>query len=349
MADFCYARTINTSILIPNSASILTNFARRAMLVLENRLPPTLPRPESWLRLAVEVVNVVLVIALARALAGLALALWFGPLSPTMDMTVSTTPGPSAGRANMSVQPSADYAAIGAWHLFGRLEAGQPVETPPVSLPVTPLNLRLVGVFFVERGDRALALIAEGNSLERGYRIGEPLPGGALLERIQRDHVIVSRNGRREILNLPKLSEVNRSVTPVLESEPPPVDPEFEAAPASFREPRVIDASSMANRLRGEATVRPQALEDIAFASPYIQNGQFIGFRLRPGRDAQLLRTLGLSSGDVITEIDGSRLNSPVQGLVMLQAVLNADQVDVRVLRDGAEIPLTFSLAGSPR
>jgi general secretion pathway protein C len=56
-----------------------------------------------------------------------------------------------------------------------------------------------------------------------------------------------------------------------------------------------------------------------------------------------------LNSGDVITEINGSRLNSPVQGLAMLQAVLNADQVEVRVLRDGTEIPLTFSLAGSPQ
>ncbi len=321
------------------------------MLALENHLPSMPSRPEPWLRLAMEVVNVVLVIALAHALAGLVLALWFSPSPPTLGMAASATSGPSAGRASADVQPSADYAAIGAWNLFGRMEVGRPVEAPPAApLPVSPLNLRLVGVFFVEQGERALALIAEGNSLERGYRIGAPLPGGALLERIQRDHVIVSRNGRQEILNLPKLSEVNRSSIPELEPEPqPPVGPEFEAAPASFHEPQAIDASAVANRVRGEATVRPQALEDIAFASPYVQNGQFVGFRLRPGRDAQLLRLLSLNNGDVITEINGSRLDSPVQGLTLLQAALNADQVDVRVLRNGAEIPLTFSLAGPPR
>jgi general secretion pathway protein C len=265
-------------------------------------------------------------------------------------MTGSTEPGALAGRVDPNVQRPADYAAIGAWHLFGRLEVGRPVEAPPVALPVTPLNLRLVGIFFVERGDQALALIAEGNSLERGYRIGAPLPGGALLERIQHDHVIVSRNGRREILNLPKLSEIDRSSTPVLEPEsPPPVGPEFEDAPASFRGPQAIDASAVVGRLCEEATVRPQALEDIAFASPYVQNGRFVGFRLRPGRDAQLLRQLSLNNGDVITEINGSRLDSPLQGLTLLRAALDADQVDVRVLRDGAEIPLTFSLAGQPR
>ena len=314
------------------------------MPVLENRLSPTLFRPEPWLRLVVEVVNVALVIALARALAGLTLAFLFGPLPPAASMTAPAPRGSLAERANATVQPPIDYAAVGAWHLFGRLEVDRPVEAPPVALPVTPLNLRLVGVFFVEQGDRALALIAEGNSLERGYRIGEPLPGGALLEQIQRDQIIVSRNGRREVLHLPKLSDSNRAPAPA-----PPVGIEAPPEPASSREPQVIDASAVADRLRGEAAVRPQALEDIAFASPYVQNGQFVGFRLRPGRDAQLLRQLGLSSGDVITEINGSRLDSPVQGLAMLQAVLNADQVEVRVLRNGAEIPLTFSLAGSPR
>ncbi len=112
----------------------------------------------------------------------------------------------------------------------------------------------------------------------------------------------------------------------------------------------MIDASAVAERLRGEVMTRPQALEDIAFASPYVQNGQFIGFRLRQGRDQKLLRQLGLNSGDVVTEINGSRLNSPAQGLTLLQEVLSADRINVRVLRNGAEIPLTFSLSGqTPR
>ncbi len=116
---------------------------------------------------------------------------------------------------------------------------------------------------------------------------------------------------------------------------------------AVFREGSMSMAEYRANmqRLRGEMATRPQALEDIAFASSYVQNGQFVGFRLRPGRDQQLLRQLGLNSGDVITEINGSRLNNPMQGFSMLQEVMSADQVSVRVLRSGAEIPLTFSLS----
>ena len=212
-------------------------------------------------------------------------------------------------------------------------------------MPVTPLNLRLVGIFFMERGgNRALALIADGNSPERGYRIGESLPGGARLQRIQRDHVVVSRGGREEVLNLPKLGE---AIPAAPEFVPPGAPPALEnAEPPASMEPGVIDASAVAERLRGEVMTRPQALEDIAFASPYVQNGQFVGFRLRQGRDHRLLRQLGLNSGDVITEVNGSRLSSPAQGLTLLQEMLSADQISVRVLRNGAEIPLTFSLSG---
>jgi general secretion pathway protein C len=335
----------------------LTHFVRRVLLAVEKRIPPALLGPEGWLRVTVEVVNVVLVIALAHALAGLALAMLTGySLSPTgSPAPAESTPG----SASPAPAPPADDAAIGSWHLFGQAEAVQTVEASPAPLPATPLNLRLVGIFFMERGgDRALALIAESNGPERGYRIGESLPGGARLQRIQRDHVVVFRGGREEILKLPKLGETAPTNAPMAPSDTPEptVEPAVEpgaepgAEPAASSEPRVIDASAVASRLRGEVMTRPRALEDVAFASPYVQNGQFVGFRLRPGRDQQIFQQLGLNGGDVLTEINGSRLNSPAQGLTLLQEVLSADQINVRVLRGGAEIPLTFSLSGrSPR
>lgn len=317
---------------------------------MEKRIPPALLGPEGWLRVAVAVVNVILVIALAHALAGLTLAMLTGySLSP------AGSPAPlesKPGSDNSAPVPPVVDAAIGAWHLFGQAEAVRPVETSAAPLPATPLNLRLVGIFFMERGgDRALALIAESNGPERGYRIGESLPGGARLQRIQRDHVVVSRSGREEMLKLPKLGETAPASAPMMappDTPEPPPEPAAQPGeePAASREPRVIDATAVASRLRGEIMTRPRALEDIAFASPYLQNGQFVGFRLRPGRDRQIFQQLGLNGGDVLTEINGSRLNSPAQGLTLLQEVLSAGQINVRVLRNGAEIPLTFSLRG---
>ena len=323
----------------------MPDFAQRALLAVKKRMWLTSPRPEVWLPVAVRVVNAILVILLAGSLAQLTLAFLSSRLSPAVR--------PMSAREASAAEPASpvgqvDYATITAWHLFGRMEANQPVAAPPPVIPVTPLDLRLAGVFFIEQNDnRALALIAEGGGLERGYRIGDSLPGGARLEQIQRDHVVVSRQGRREVLNLPKLDEAVRPPSPIPE-DPPSVEPmpEPEPEPAGSAEPQVIDATAVAQQLRGEAAARPQVLQNIAFATPYVQNGQFVGFRLRPGRDRRLMRQLNLHSGDVITEVNGTRINNPMQGFAILREVLNADQINVRVLRGGAEIPLAFSLNG---
>jgi len=322
------------------------NALSRTLPALARRLQRSLPRSESGLRIAVTVINALLVIALAHALATLTIATLTG-LAPTPAGITSPPPGAVAIENSTRRQP-ADVAAIRAWHLFGKLETGRPVAAPPVAIPATPLNLRLVGIFFAERGGPwALALVADGNSLERGYRVGDELPGGARLERIERDQVVVSRNGREEVLKLPKLSESQRPVVALSVPLEPAVEPTPEPGPTTFNAPQVIDASAIAERLRGEIASRPQALEDIAFASPYVQNGQFMGFRLRPGRDRALFQQLGLNGGDVLTEINGTRLNSPAQGLAVLQELLSAGRIDVRILRNGAEVPLTFTLDGS--
>lgn len=315
---------------------------------MEKYAPLALFRSDGGSRVAVAFVNVILVVALARALAGLTLAILTGPSLPPTESPARAEFAP--GSDHPAPSRPIDGAAIAAWHLFGQAEAGRPVEAPPTLLPATSLKLRLVGIFFMEQGgDRALALIAEDNGPERGYRLGEPLPGGARLQRIQRDHVVVSRNGREEALKLPRLGDGVPETAPML-AQPNAPEPTVEpmAEPAASGEARIIDASAVVERLRGEVMTRPQALEDIAFASPYLQNGQFVGFRLRQGRDPKLLGQLGLRGGDVITAINGVRLNSPARGLTLLQEVLGADRVDVRVLRDGVEIPLTFSLGGRP-
>lgn len=126
----------------------------------------------------------------------------------------------------------------------------------------------------------------------------------------------------------------------------PEPEPEPGSEPTGAGAPQVIDATAVAQHLRDEAATRPQVLENIAFASPYVQNGQFIGFRLRPGRDRELMQRLNLNSGDVITEVNGTRINNPMQGFAILREVLSADRINVRVLRGGTEIPLLFSLNG---
>lgn len=54
---------------------------------------------------------------------------------------------------------------------------------------------------FISRDGESRALLA-GSSGARVYRVGERLPGGSVLRRVEPDHVVLWRNGREESLAL---------------------------------------------------------------------------------------------------------------------------------------------------
>ena len=106
----------------------------------------------------------------------------------------------------------------------------------------------------------------------------------------------------------------------------------------------MINAKAVAELLRDQVAANPAALEQLAFAAPYMAQGQFAGLQLRQGRDRRLLGRLGLRNGDILTEVNGSPVTDPIQGLTMLQNLFSEDQVQIKILRNGREIPFVFLL-----
>lgn len=285
-------------------------------------------RPEILARAAV-MVNLILVILLAHRLAALT---W--ELVPPPPLPHAAERPAGAAPAQRPDRIAANFATIAGWHLFGEVQAAAPAPAPAVvKAPETRLNLKLTGIYYGEGG--SLALIAAGSGKAEIYAPGDPLPGGVRVESIRLDHVVLSRGGQLEKLSLPHQSGQPGNGAAL----PPALAPEPAGIAGSGG---VVDASVIAGSLREELAADPRALQRIAFATPYLQNGQFVGFRLRAGRDRRLLAQLGLQTGDVITAINGARLEDPAQGLALLQDLLHSDQVSVQVLRGGVEIPLTF-------
>jgi general secretion pathway protein C len=331
----------------------------RIMLATLRRLFRGGIQPDTLARFTLPV-NVLLVILLAHSLAQLSWGL--------LPITSLTPSGIQESREESLSSPIAagklaDYTAIASWHLFGQASETKPaIASGPVQAPETKLDLKLVGILYSSDSHRTLALISEGNGEELSYFIGQQLPQSkVLLEQILRDRVVLSRNGKLETLSLPLETEGIESNPGVdLQSQPPAADSEtpVEGEPAVEGEPphnpegttgalvnpEPIDASAIASRFREKLPTQPQYLQDLALATPYVQNGRFMGFRLRPGRDRTLLAQLGLRAGDVITAVNGTRLDDPGKGAGLLQEIANASQVDVQVLRNGAEIPYTFIL-----
>ena len=222
-------------------------------------------------------------------------------------------------------------------HLFGEwpAERPEPVAEAPIEAPETSLRLTLRGVY--QGGGNGFAIIADAGGKDETYRVGDALPGGATLEEIYPDRVILKRNGRLETLRLPREGEAGRTGRTMHGD-----DRGRSAAAGRLQVPP--KAGEVLARYRQRLLDDPQSVMDVVRAEPYRRGGRIVGYRVYPGRDRELLAKVGLQPGDVITEVNGLGLDNPLNGLEIMRGLQTASQVSVKVLRNGVEQEVTVSL-----
>ena len=253
---------------------------------------------------------------LAVVLLGYYLARLVWMLYPAADSPPWQAPAMLQSASPVAISQS-DYASIGAAHLFGEVSR----ELAPISndaaltAPDTGLSLQLRATITADDPKVAHAIIADNSGTEKVYFAEMALPGGATLQKIQPDLVILSRAGQLELLRLPRATG-GSSPTPA----PALNTPRFPAVQADVEE---FVAQNTAGFLE---VVRPQ---------PFMPNGQLKGYRIYPGPNRQQFAALGLRAGDLITEINGVVLNNPAQGTEVFRSLGGATQVTVTLERDG--------------
>jgi general secretion pathway protein C len=246
-----------------------------------------------------------------------------GPDTPWQPPQQMQQAGPASSGAD-------DYASIAAAHLFGEVSKEPPALTGDAALtaPDTSLSLQLRGA--VAAGDPrfAHAIIADGSGSEKVYFVNSTLPGGATVQQIQADRVILARNGQLEILRLPR--EGQGTGAPPAGS--PMAAPRPVGTPAQPPNVQELVAQNAAGFLE---VVRPQ---------PFMPNGQLKGYRIYPGPNRQQFASLGLRAGDLVTEINGIALNNPAQGMEVFRSLGDAPQVTLTVERDGQPQVLSLNM-----
>jgi general secretion pathway protein C len=269
--------------------------------------------PEQWLanvnRYLPPGVTAVLVIAIAYQLATLTWTLVPGSSLPGAP---ALHPSDVAGS-----QVPRDFSALTESHLFGEADRATPVVTAVVDAPDTTLSLTLKGILSREEDLNGSVIISANRGEDRNYRVGQTVEGadGATLHSVYSDRVLLDRNGRLETLRLPK--ELSASASGMALAPPMPQN---QPSAGSLRE--VIGANA-------------GRLSDIVRLAPHIQEGRVVGFRVNPGRDGATFEALGLRAGDVVTDINGTVLDDPSQGLQVFQSLGETTQANVTVLRDG--------------
>lgn len=215
-------------------------------------------------------------------------------------------------------------------NIFGVSE--KVVSQKQAKAPETKLNLTLKGVLAAKPMARASAIIAQGKSgKEDIYSVGDRVPGGVLIKEIHPDHVVLERNGQLETLKLQKISGV-----------------------AGFKSTRGSrDAGGRSSNLspgaalkviRGDILKNPTSFGDYALPVLVKENGKQVGYRLKPQQKGALLSELGIESNDVITEINGVKLDKPENGISALRKLSTAKNLNIVVKRNGAEVPLNITL-----
>jgi len=239
--------------------------------------------------------------------------------------------------------------AISGRHMFGDFAA--PVKAEPKAKPVqraepTRLNLKLAGVFAYVPIERSMAIMSVDSGDQEAFQVGSRIVGETTLEEVHPTHVIIKNRGRYEKVSMADdikpLPASQAQAQPQVqasaggdEGTSPGVDPN---APIEL-------PSTNPGEIRDYLARNPALLGRIVAAEPHQENGKLVGYRITPKQNPEILEAQGIVAGDIITSVNNIQINSQKQGIRALRNVVKAEQLEVKVLRDGIEVPLSISLS----
>jgi general secretion pathway protein C len=290
------------------------------------------------------VVRFLLVLSLSLSLAHLFWLIFPAPAIPAATVAIPA----SANHAETN-NASVNIAQLKALTVFGKVEApkqDQPavIESQAVK---TQLNLILVGVMESSDENSGRAIIASGDKQDV-YAVNAPLPAGnnVTLSKVMSDRVIINNNGSYESLwlyqndpNAPPISQVAVRQSPAQQILPQS-SPYPSGRPGPSQEMQ-SPADASGNPAVAEVS---RNLSDVLAMSIQRENGQVIGYKIRPGRDAEKFKSLGLQTDDIVTAINGMPLTNPAKIMEVYKNMGNTTSASLEIKRGGSVITVDVVL-----
>lgn len=268
-----------------------------------NALPALTPRQT---RLALDLLTGAAVISVACALAGLT---W--RIAGHAGMGAVTVP---SGRSGPALPANSGPAlALAPFGKGAASDASQP----------TALPLVLQGIVAAQPAEASTAFIVVSGQPAAPFQIGQSV-GGATIQGITRDRVILSNQGRLEYLTFPDPNAAPPpngpqgtlsapAVVPGRPASPPPPGPPPAPAPAA-----------------GDATSAIMQRFNLTPA----QGGYRVGSAAAPG----------LNAGDILLSVNGTALSDPQAAGAAFNAAQQSGSATIQILRDGKRMTLTVPL-----
>lgn len=269
------------------------------------------------------------------------IALRFVPIQDTHAAAVAPVKAVSevAAASTPTVAEIANDAA--RQNIFGEPGAA-PVKTVVKNVPVkdTKLNLKLLGVYTAEPAEAAMAIISSNGKPEEVFRVGETITGSAVLVEVLQNEVRIDNSGRIEKLELPESAPSTGGGTNL--ANLPGGNLQQSNGVASNDAPIQLPDSPKA--IRDELVKNPAILGKLVSAVPFRENGRILGYKITPKQQNGLLANYGVLPGDVITRVNGIALANQKNAIRALRKLVKAPSIDISILRDGAELPISIAL-----
>ena len=280
------------------------------------------------------------------------------------NLTESPIEPPDPVEQGQSRTPSnTKKTSIADFNLFGVVE--QKNISPDLDAPETKLNLELKGVFTAKNQAESTAIVSESNKTGELYRIGDRLPGNAILSAVHDDHILFKRGSRYEKLRFSEDAFQSTAIEAAT-SERPATKPQRRDRRSSqkLRESRLQRArqkqaegrqrsSSSATQQRSISDVvssyreridsDPESvLRELGIES--VSAGETSGYRVGNQISQQQLLQAGLQGGDIILSVNGRPVGDVMQDRSMVDQAMAAGRVRVEIQRQERRFFITVPI-----
>lgn len=281
----------------------------------------------------------VIALALTAIVLDLTRLLW-ALLAPPPEIVAEDAPATDAPALQQNF-PLAQF------HLFG--SAVDPAGGAYADAPDTALNLTLKGVNSHHEQRLARAVIADEQQAERVYKVGDEFANGVRVQAIYPDRVVLNAAGRIEVLRLRqpgaaiaqrggRTSTATAPVTAPNANGLIGLDQVQPAPGTSFVNPIAVATAPVDwEAVRQQAIADPGSIAKAFSVLPVMVDGKLAGVRVSSNTYGEQLAQAGLKPDDVVTAVNGRRLDSIEAGYSALESLKTAGAVTLTVSRDGAE------------
>lgn len=235
----------------------------------------------------------------------------------------------------------ANLPRLSSYNIFG---ASTVTEVPLGLLQgESSLNLIITGILASNDAKQGLAYIKNTQGDEKKFKVGDDVFGLAKLEAIHAEHLILSRNGKREKMSLNKGHDLNtrssRSQTADSKSR---VQKNNSSSQRIAQHIKGSDWQAALNQQKYD----PNKIAQIAQNIKVVQdaNGKVAGLRVSQLTSGSELMRQGLRANDQIVAVNGVEIS--YQNVLSIQSQLqSSSDVSVTVMRNGRRMNLKLNLS----